>query len=98
MGKLLLVLGLVFSMVLIGCGAEKAKSPQEAIEIAKGMKTTQEKVEYLIQQAEAFYNSKEFNQAMHLTKTILTYLDKNSQEAKNLLVKANKALAKNISK
>ena len=81
------------SLVLSGCAQQKAASSSEAIEIAKAMETVQQKADYLIQQAKAFYSSKEFQQAVDVAQYVLRYVDKDSQEAKDLLTKAKDALA-----
>ena len=88
----MMALGLVFSLVLTGCGTKKAESGREAIQTAKAMETDEEKIDYLIAQTKAFYNSKEFQDAVDIARYILRYLDRDSQEAKNLLEKAKDAL------
>lgn len=90
---ILLVVGLVAGLALYGCGAKKAESSKAAITETKTMQTTQEKVDYLIGQAKAFYNSKEFQNAVDVAQYVLVYLDKDSAEAKSLLDKAKDALA-----
>ena len=57
------------------------------------METTEQKADYLLKQANAFYNSKEFQEAVNTAQYILRYLDKDSQQAKDLLQKAKEALA-----
>lgn len=88
----LLVLSLVLSIGLVGCGPKKAESSKDAITVAKAMETAEEKADYLVSQAKAFYNSKEFQQAIDTAQYILRYVDKDSQEAKNLIEKAKDAL------
>jgi len=95
MGKVLfsvVALGLVFGLVLAGCGPKKTTSSNEAIETAKSMETLEEKANYLIGQAKALYNSKEFQEAVDIAQYILRYLDKDSLKAKDLLEKAKNAL------
>ena len=96
MRKILIVvlaLGLMFNFIFVGCGQKTVESVKQAIEIAKTLKTAEEKAKYLIAQAEAFYNSKRFQDAIDIAQYILRYVDKDSQEAKNLLEKAKDALA-----
>lgn len=88
-----LVLGLIFGLVLTGCGAKKAASGKEAIDTAKTMETVEQKVNYLMGQAKAFYNSKEFQDAIDAAQYVLRYLDKDSQAAKDLIEKAKNELA-----
>ena len=52
------------------------------------METAQEKADYLLGQAKAFYSSDKFQEAVDTAKYILRYLDKDSQEAKALFEKA----------
>ena len=87
----LLVAGVCFSMVA-GCGPQKEGSPQAAIDTAKAMETVKEKTDYLIAQAKAFYNSKDFQGAIDIAQYILRYLDKDSQVAQDLIEKAKNAL------
>ena len=86
------VIFLVLGLTVVGCGQKKAASSSEAIEAANAMETVQQKVDYLIGQAKAFYNSKEYQKAIDTAQYVLAYLDKNSQEAKNLLEKARDQL------
>ena len=80
-------------LVLAGCGgAEKAESSRSAISEAKTMQTTQEKVDYLVGQAKAFYNSDDFQGAIDIAQYVLRYLDKDSSAAKDLLEKAKTQL------
>jgi hypothetical protein len=76
---------------MVGCGPKSASS-QEAIEAAKSMETVEEKVSFLMAEANAFYSSKEFQQAIDIAQHVLRYLDSDSQEAKNLIEKAKQAL------
>ena len=88
-----LVLGLFSGLLLVGCAQEKAESSKEAIATAKAMETAEQKAAYLIQQAKAFYNSKDFQEAVNTAQYILRSVDKDSQAAKDLLQKAKDALA-----
>jgi len=83
---------IIFILALIGCAQKKAESSQSAIETAKSMDSVEQKVDYLIGQAKAFYNSNEFQQSVDIAQYILRYLDKDSQEAESLLEKAKQAL------
>ena len=56
------------------------------------MKTAQEKANYLISQAKAFYNSKQFQSAVDLGQYVLNRIDANSQQAKDLIAKAKEQL------
>lgn len=91
---LLVIVVIVLSwLVISGCGqTQKASSSGEAISIANTMKTVEEKANYLVQQAQAFYNSKDFQQAIDVSQYVLSKLDKDSQAAKSLLEKAKEQL------
>jgi len=84
----------MFTLVagLVGCGQTSSGS-QEAIETAKTMEvSTEEKVKYLTSQAKAFYNSKQFQDSVDVAQYVLRYLDRDSQEAKELFEMAKKGL------
>lgn len=90
---LVLILALVCAVSFAGC-TKKAASTQEAINTSEVMKTVQEKANYLISQAQAFYNSKEFQGAIELGQYVLSNLDQNSQAAKDLIEKAKTEITK----
>ena len=92
--SLLMVCVVIFSFAVAGCGAKKAESSSAAIDMSKAMTTTPEKVKYLIDQAKAFYSSKNFQEAVNIAQYILNNIDKNSMDAKNLIEKAKAELAK----
>jgi biopolymer transport protein ExbB/TolQ len=95
MGKALLLAAIVCLScgVLLSSGCtKKSGSVSEAIQSSQSLKTVQEKADYLIKQAEAFYNSKEFQQAIQTAQYILSNLDKNSQPAQDLIEKAKAQL------
>jgi hypothetical protein len=75
-----------------GCSGKKAASVSEAIQASKAMQTVQQKLDYLTGQAKAFYSSKDFQQTVDVAQFILAYVDKNSQEARNLIEKAKSEL------
>ena len=58
------------------------------------MKTVQEKVNYLVDQANAFVSSKEFEEAIKTAQYILSNFDQNSQKAKDIIEKAKAELSK----
>jgi len=81
------------TLSLAGCAQKQAVSSKEAVETANTLETVNQKVDYLIKQAKALYDSKEFQEAVAVAQHILKYLDSNSQEAKNILERAKEALA-----
>ncbi len=85
---LIMVCCLAASFTLVGCGAKKAATTQDAINTAEGMATVKEKTDYLVGQAKTFYSSKEFQGAIDIAQYVLRYLDKDSAAAKSILQKA----------
>lgn len=90
---------LVGIIICLGCGmlvsagcAKKAASVSEAIQNSEAFKTVQEKANYLISQAQAFYNSKEYQQAIDTAQYVLGKIDSNSQQARDLIEKAKTQL------
>jgi len=98
--KKLLFLLLALSVLVVGCGSQapETASGKEAITVAKALATADEKVDYLIKEAQAFYNSKSFQDVIDVAQYILTYVDSDSQQAKDLLEKAKSALTGQIDK
>ena len=84
----------MFGLLAAGCaGVEKASSSAEAIEQSQAMQTVDQKVNYLVGQAKAFYNSQDFQETVAIAQHILLYLDKDSQAAKDILDDAKAKLA-----
>jgi len=81
-----------FTILLSAGCTKKSASVSEAIQFAETLKTVQEKANYLINQAEAFYNSKEFQQAIDIAQYVLNNVDRSSQAAKDLIEKAKAQL------
>jgi hypothetical protein len=94
MKKTLLVaaLCLLVGFTAISCGQKKAASGTEAIDNAKAYETVQEKVTYLMGQADAFYKSEDFQSAVEVAQYVLSQLDSKNTDAKDLLAKAKSAL------
>jgi|WetSurMetagenome_2_1015567.scaffolds.fasta_scaffold185368_1 hypothetical protein len=90
--KNILLLGMIFCLscgLVLGAGCtKKSVSANEAIQTSQTLKSVEEKAGYLMKQAEAFYNSKEFQQAIQTAQYVLSNVDKNSQSAKDLIEKA----------
>jgi len=87
----------VFLVVAIGCQQASPTAGASAtsggvIEISKSMPSPQQKIDYLLTQAKSFYESKKFQDAVSTAQYVLSSLDKNSVEAKNLLEKAKQQL------
>lgn len=88
----LAVVVLCLSIALVGCGAPKEASSQAAIEKSKAMATVQQKTDYLVGQARAFVNSKDFEQAISIAQYTLSNVDSNSQAARGILDQARAEL------
>jgi len=92
---MILICGLVFS----GCGWIKEKfekepsTAKEAVDISETLDTVEKKTQYLLDQADAFMNRKDFQESIKLSKYILLRLDDGSKEASSLLRKAQSAMA-----
>jgi len=82
----------VTGLLVAGCGGPQTESSQAAIQKAQTMATIQEKTTFLVNEAQAFYNSKQFQSAVDVAQYVLRYLDKDSTAAKDLLQKAQEAL------
>ncbi len=85
------IICLAVGMGLMGC-TQKAASSSEAIKQAETKQTVDEKVDYLVGQANAFINSQEFNEAIKTAQYILSNLDKDSEKAKSIIEKAKMEL------
>jgi len=81
----------VWILLSVGC-AKKADSPSAAIEQSQSLQTVEEKTNYLIKQADAFYASKEFQKAIETAQYVLSNLNSNSQPAKDLIERAKTQL------
>ena len=71
---------------------EKAATAIEAIKHSEAMQSDRDKVNYLIGQANNFYNAKQFQPVIDVTQYILKSLDANSSPARSLFEKAEQGL------
>lgn len=90
---IVLALFVTMSLSLVSC-AQKAANSAEAIQQAQSKQSVEEKVNYLVGQANAFVNSKEFDEAIKTAQYILSNLDKDSQAAQDIIEKAKAELGK----
>jgi outer membrane PBP1 activator LpoA protein len=80
---------------LVGCSQKPAaENASQAIEQSKTQGTVQQQADYLVGQAKAFLNEKNYDQAMATANHVLSNLDQNSQAAKDILVKAKEDMQK----
>ncbi|MBD3379194.1 MAG: hypothetical protein GF408_01885 [Candidatus Omnitrophica bacterium] len=84
---------LVGAVAISGCGQPKAESSSAAIKEAGTMDTAQEKSEYLIGQAKAFMASDEFQNAVDVLQYVLSTVDRDNPQARQLLEQAKEELS-----
>lgn len=84
---------LLAGFAVAGCAQKKAESGSAAIEFSKTLESTKAKADYLLAQAQSFYNSKEFQDAVSVAQHVLSSVDKDSTKAKELLEKAKTEMA-----
>lgn len=94
----IVALGLVFNFLPVVCAedaidADIVETSMQVIEAAKSLETTQQKIDYLVEKAQGFFDSEMFQEVVDTAQYILTYLDKDSLAAGDLLTKATDALA-----
>jgi len=84
---------LMLAVGLSGCAQQpKSANSGEAIEHAKTLATAEEQAKFLISEANAFINSKQFDEAIGAAKYVLSKLDKESAEAKGIIEQAKAKL------
>ncbi len=91
MSRVLLTCVVIFlcgTFMLAGCGTKKEESPGAAIQKSQTFATDKQRADYLIGQAKAFYNSKQYNDAMSIAQYVISYVDSNSTAAKSIIEKA----------
>lgn len=88
-----LIVSLIVGLMAFGCG-QRAQNSSEAIELSKAKTTVEEQAKYLIQQANNFINSDNFDEAIKTAKYVLSNLDANSIAAKDIIEKAQVELKK----
>ena len=85
----------LLAVVIVGCAQKpSAANSKEAVDQAKQLETVEAQVNYLVKEASAFINSKQFDEAVNTAKYVLSNLDKESAQAKTILEKAQAELKK----
>jgi hypothetical protein len=84
---------LFLTISIIGCEERKMPSVSEVINESRSLETVNKQLDYLIQEARDFYNSKEYKEALELAEYILTYLDQHSEQALDLIEKIKNHLS-----
>lgn len=78
-----------------GCQpAPQAATSQEVVQAAQAKATPQEKADFLVAQANAFLNSKNYDEAIKTAQYVLGNVDKNSTQARSVVEKATAELEK----
>lgn len=86
--SMLLAVCFIFCCAAAVAYAQVSAAVTEVIKKSEVFKTVAEKANYLIGQADAFYKTEKFQQAIETAQYVLNNLDKNSQPAKDLIEKA----------
>jgi len=92
MKQLLFIFLLAVSLAVTGFSADDVGSGDNAIKVSDTLDSADGKINYLISQANSFYNSEQFDQVIKIAQYILQHIDANSDTAKSLLEKAKDAL------
>ncbi len=91
----LTLMTLIVFLTVGGCSQQpKAANSSQAIQQAQTKSTIEEKAKYLVDQAQAFLKSKQYEDAMASAQYVLLQLDQNSKAAQDILAKAQKELTK----
>ena len=92
-GTLVGVVVLVVGMGLaVGCAKPKASSSTEAIQQARTLKTPEEQANYLLSQAQAFLNSKKYQEATKTAQHVASNFQTHAEEAKTIIARAAEQL------
>jgi hypothetical protein len=83
----------LFGFIAFGC-EQRASNAQDAITQSKTKTTVEAQVDYLVSQANAFFNSKNFDEAIATAQYVLSNLDKDSDKAKSIIEMAKAELQK----
>lgn len=89
----ILLVILFLSPSIMGCEENKLPSVTQVIDQSKFEGAQEKQVDYLIQEARKFYDSKEYKEALELAQYTLTYLDQHSQQALDLIQKIKDQLS-----
>jgi len=81
-------LALGTGLATIGC-AEQQESAKEVINESEALESTEDQVEYLIQEAEAFLEEDLYAEARSVAEHVLDNLDSASKEAQDIVKKAS---------
>ena len=89
---------LIVTAVVTGCQKPQptAANSSQAISQAEAMQTTEDKAKYLIDQANAFIATKQYEEAITTAQYVLSNVKADSQEAKAVLEKAANELKNNV--
>lgn len=88
----LLLFAMIFSLASLNGCERKATTASEAISRSQSMQSVNQKVDYLVGQANMFIDSRQYAEASKIAGYILTDVDKNSQQARDILQKAQEQM------
>ena len=85
---------LIVSFALTGCGQGRAASSEQAISKAIGMKTVEEKKAYLLEQAQLFFDARQYEDAWITAIYCRREVDMNTPEALEIARRSRAELEK----
>ena len=92
------LVGIVLTMASFAVAEVVIEKADDAILYTEALKTTKEKVDYLIFQGQKFMKDKKYSEAKKIAEHILAKLDERSEEAKQLLADAKVKMEEEVPK
>ena len=84
---IMMVFCLLTGIALTGCGTRKAATSQDAIKISQTIEGKDKQEEYLLVQAQAFVDAKDFKGGLNLARYTLTAVNRDSKAAREMIRK-----------
>jgi hypothetical protein len=81
---------------VVSVSDEKAESGRQAIDSAQALSVAGQKKEYLLRQAQLFYDSKEFQETINIAQYVIRSVDADTPQAQDLLEKAKQQLKNSV--
>lgn len=92
---LLLAAFVIVAATLVGCAqAPKSANSSEAIDYAKTLEGVEAQAKFLLKEAEAFVNSKQYDEAIKAAKYVISTYESEADAAKKILEDAQAELKK----
>ena len=96
-----LIIGVVCAMLVVsvyGCNSKpKAKNANEAVAQSKNMPDVKAQADYLVSEAKAFLNSKQYDEAMKTAQYIASNFQESAAEAQKIIEQSAQELQKEAS-